>query len=133
MVWNGNPLAGLEAIRKFYTDLPSSKHTVSAFDAQPVFGTRCAVARLGCVGARPWDDAHACVAGRTLDAVAGERARAEGAQDMMMIVVHGLVVHGDKKQQQFTQVFMLVGTDTPQGKVHRVASDSFRFVGGDRS
>ena len=40
LVWNGNPQVGIEAVRKFITDLPSSKHTVLAFDAQPVFGAR---------------------------------------------------------------------------------------------
>jgi hypothetical protein len=47
---------------------------------------------------------------------------------MMMISVHGHVVYGEKHARTFTQHFMLVGTDTPQGKVHRVTSDAFRFV-----
>ena len=56
-------------------------------------------------------------------------AHADGAQDMMMINVHGTVVYGEKQGRQFTQDFILVGHDTPQGKVHRITSDAFRFVG----
>ena len=46
-----------------------------------------------------------------------------------MINVHGNVVYGEKQARQFTQDFMLVGQDTSQGKVHRITSDAFRFVG----
>jgi hypothetical protein len=38
VVWNGHAQAGLDAVRKLFTDLPSSKHVVLGFDAQPIFG-----------------------------------------------------------------------------------------------
>ena len=52
---------------------------------------------------------------------------------MMMISVHGTVVYGEKQTRAFTQDFMLIGQDTPQGEVPRITSDAFRFVAGDKS
>uniref|UniRef100_A0A336MKH1 NTF2-related export protein n=1 Tax=Culicoides sonorensis TaxID=179676 RepID=A0A336MKH1_CULSO len=36
LTWNGNGSAGKESIEKFLQELPSSEHTVSTLDAQPV-------------------------------------------------------------------------------------------------
>lgn len=35
-VWNGNGVTGKDNIQSFYQSLPSSEHTVTTFDAQPV-------------------------------------------------------------------------------------------------
>ncbi|KAF2879157.1 hypothetical protein ILUMI_27009 [Ignelater luminosus] len=37
LTWNGNGLTGNERIQKFYIELPSSDHTISTLDAQPIF------------------------------------------------------------------------------------------------
>lgn len=36
LIWNGNGVVGKENIKKFWTDLPSSEHTITALDAQPI-------------------------------------------------------------------------------------------------
>lgn len=36
LTWNGNGAAGKESIEKFLQELPSSEHTISTLDAQPV-------------------------------------------------------------------------------------------------
>lgn len=36
VVWNGNGVNGKEAIQKFFLDLPTTEHSISTLDAQPV-------------------------------------------------------------------------------------------------
>ncbi|XP_070151755.1 NTF2-related export protein isoform X1 [Polyergus mexicanus] len=38
LMWNGNGVVGKDNIQKFWTDLPSSEHTVTTLDAQPITG-----------------------------------------------------------------------------------------------
>lgn len=35
-IWNGNGITGRENIQKFFQDLPTTEHTVTTLDAQPV-------------------------------------------------------------------------------------------------
>lgn len=39
LTWNGNGINGSERIQKFYMDLPTSEHTISTLDAQPILDT----------------------------------------------------------------------------------------------
>ena len=36
LVWNGNGKKGKEVIEKFFQELPSSEHTLTTLDAQPI-------------------------------------------------------------------------------------------------
>jgi len=36
MIWNGNAVAGKDAILKFHEDIPECTHVVDGYDAQPV-------------------------------------------------------------------------------------------------
>uniref|UniRef100_UPI00358F4BB6 NTF2-related export protein 2-like n=1 Tax=Myxine glutinosa TaxID=7769 RepID=UPI00358F4BB6 len=36
LVWNGNAVTGLEALAKFYEELPASDHQVNMLDCQPI-------------------------------------------------------------------------------------------------
>lgn len=38
LMWNGNGVVGKDNIQKFWTDLPSSEHTITTLDAQPITG-----------------------------------------------------------------------------------------------
>lgn len=38
LMWNGNGVAGKDSIQKFWTDLPSSEHSITTLDAQPITG-----------------------------------------------------------------------------------------------
>ncbi|XP_067003080.1 NTF2-related export protein isoform X2 [Anabrus simplex] len=38
LVWNGNGTVGKEQIQKFFEDLPTSQHTLTSLDSQPVLG-----------------------------------------------------------------------------------------------
>ena len=38
LIWNGNGIEGKDNIQKFWTDLPSSDHSVFTLDAQPITG-----------------------------------------------------------------------------------------------
>lgn len=35
-VWNGNGVSGQENIQKFFIELPTTEHTLSTLDAQPI-------------------------------------------------------------------------------------------------
>ncbi|XP_020296190.1 NTF2-related export protein-like [Pseudomyrmex gracilis] len=39
LTWNGNGISGNDNIQKFCTDLPSSEHTITTLDAQPIIGS----------------------------------------------------------------------------------------------
>lgn len=47
LVWNGNAVEGNSLIQKFYEDLPTSMHSVTCLDAQPVrseaVGQQCTI------------------------------------------------------------------------------------------
>lgn len=38
LIWNGNGIEGKDAIQNFWTELPTSDHSVITLDAQPVEG-----------------------------------------------------------------------------------------------
>lgn len=40
LMWNGNGVAGKDNIQTFWTDLPSSEHTIYTLDAQPIIRKR---------------------------------------------------------------------------------------------
>ncbi|XP_024874302.1 NTF2-related export protein-like [Temnothorax curvispinosus] len=42
LIWNGNGVTGKDNIQKFWTDLPSSEHSVHTLDAQPITGPEVA-------------------------------------------------------------------------------------------
>lgn len=37
-IWNGNGVEGKDQIQNFWTELPTSDHTVITLDAQPITG-----------------------------------------------------------------------------------------------
>jgi len=39
LVWNGNAFNGKDAIMKFITELPTTEHTLTTIDAQPIIDT----------------------------------------------------------------------------------------------
>lgn len=38
LIWNGNGVEGKDQIQTFWTELPSSEHSVITLDAQPITG-----------------------------------------------------------------------------------------------
>lgn len=38
LIWNGNGIEGKDQIQNFWTELPSSEHSVITLDAQPITG-----------------------------------------------------------------------------------------------
>ncbi|XP_066592355.1 NTF2-related export protein [Prorops nasuta] len=38
LIWNGNGIDGKDNIQKFWIDLPSSDHSITTLDAQPITG-----------------------------------------------------------------------------------------------
>ncbi|XP_015586198.1 NTF2-related export protein [Cephus cinctus] len=38
LIWNGNGIEGKDHIQKFWIDLPSTNHTITTLDAQPITG-----------------------------------------------------------------------------------------------
>ena len=38
LIWNGNGIEGKDQIQNFWTELPSSDHSVITLDAQPITG-----------------------------------------------------------------------------------------------
>ncbi|XP_011166085.1 NTF2-related export protein [Solenopsis invicta] len=42
LIWNGNGVTGKDNIQKFWTDLPSSEHSIHTLDAQPIAGPEVA-------------------------------------------------------------------------------------------
>ncbi|XP_011858193.1 PREDICTED: NTF2-related export protein-like isoform X1 [Vollenhovia emeryi] len=42
LIWNGNGVSGKDDIQKFWTDFPTSEHTIQTLDAQPITGPEVA-------------------------------------------------------------------------------------------
>ena len=43
LVWNGNPVQGVEGVHKLLQDMPRSKHEVQSFDCHPIPGVSCLI------------------------------------------------------------------------------------------
>lgn len=46
LTWNGNGISGNDRIQKFYIELPSSDHSISTLDAQPILGINLIIPQL---------------------------------------------------------------------------------------
>ncbi|KAK3742485.1 hypothetical protein QZH41_016466 [Actinostola sp. cb2023] len=118
VVWNGNVVKeNPDKLMEFYTNLPSSEHTLYSLDCQPVTGTCTCMCR-------PIKD-PVC---EPRNQKSEQFDQAIPGRTTILVVVEGCVKFEGHKSENFSQNFLLTVEGGVEGPVWRVASDCFRFI-----